>query len=224
MAIDSFTVLLFGLLIKIVLGAMFMAFWLRNRSAPWFAWWSATLVIGSVASFFYMVFGIDSFIGVSLGNATLIASVTCCWQGARAFNRRLPLWGTLLLTPALWLTACTVDGFATNIPYRLVLSSSLIASLLALSAAEFWRGRAEPLPSRWPIIAIFISFACIFAIRLPLIDIAPFPFGTLPAEPGWLGAFNLLMSRRPSCFRCCLCRSPRSVSSSTSAPKHIPIR
>jgi diguanylate cyclase (GGDEF)-like protein len=194
MAIDSFTVLLFGLLIKLVLGAMFMAFWLRNRSAPWFAWWAATLLLGAVTSSLYIVFGAENFISVALGNAILVASITCCWQGARTFNRRLPLWGTLLLTPALWLAACSVEGFATNIPYRVVLSSSLIAMLLVLSATEFWRGRAEPLPSRWPIIVIFISFGCIFAIRVPLIDVAPFPFGTLPGEPGWLGAFNLLMS------------------------------
>ena len=41
MPIDSFTVLLFGLLIKLVLGALFVAFWLKNRAAPWFGWWSA---------------------------------------------------------------------------------------------------------------------------------------------------------------------------------------
>ena len=73
MAIDSFTVLLFGLLIKIVLGAMFMVFWMRNRSAPWFAWWSATLLVGAVTSSLYIFFGADNFISVGLGNATLVA-------------------------------------------------------------------------------------------------------------------------------------------------------
>ena len=44
MPIDSFTVLVFALFIKIVLGALFVVFWLRSRTAPWFGWWSATLL------------------------------------------------------------------------------------------------------------------------------------------------------------------------------------
>jgi hypothetical protein len=47
MPIDSFTVLLFALLIKLVLGAMFLVFWWKNHSAPWFGWWSASLLLGS---------------------------------------------------------------------------------------------------------------------------------------------------------------------------------
>jgi len=58
---------------------------------------------------------------------------------------------------------------------------------------EFWRGRSERLPSRWPVIVILTSFALFFAARIPLIGVAPFPFGALPMEYGWVGAFNLLM-------------------------------
>ena len=58
---------------------------------------------------------------------------------------------------------------------------------------EFWRGRAERLPSRWPVIVIFGSFALLSCRRIPLIGMAPFPFGALPMQPGWLGAFNLVM-------------------------------
>jgi diguanylate cyclase (GGDEF)-like protein len=86
-----------------------------------------------------------------------------------------------------------LPDFLTNVSYRVILSSSLIAPLLALSAVEFWRGRAEPLPSRWPVIAIFASFALFFAARIPLLGMAPFPFGALPMQPGWVGVFNLAM-------------------------------
>ena len=55
MPIDSFTVLLFGLFIKLVLGALFVVFWLKNRAAPWFAWWSASLLLGGVTSALYML-------------------------------------------------------------------------------------------------------------------------------------------------------------------------
>ena len=193
MPIDSFTVLLFGLLIKLVLGALFVVFWLKNRAAPWFGWWSASLLLGGITSALYMWRGTESLISVGFGNAALIASFACCWQGARAFDWRRPLWIAVLALPALWLAVCFVPGFMTNIPYRIVVSSGLVAPLLVMAAVEFWRGRSERLPSRWPVIVILTSFALFFAARIPLIGVAPFPFGALPMEYGWVGAFNLLM-------------------------------
>jgi diguanylate cyclase (GGDEF)-like protein len=39
----------------------------------------------------------------------------------------------------------------------------------------------------------FTSLATIFAVRIPLIPVAPFPFGAQPAEPAYIAAFNLLL-------------------------------
>jgi diguanylate cyclase (GGDEF)-like protein len=193
MPIDSFTVLLFGLFIKIVPGVLFLVFWLQTRSAPWFGWWSASLLLGSCTSALYMWRGPDSLLSVGVGNAMLLASFACCWQGARSFDRRPPLWSPVLVIPPLWLAVCFVPDFLASVPHRVILSSSMIAPLLAMAAFEFWRGRAEQLPSRWPVIATFGLFALLFAARIPLVGVAPFPFGALPIQPGWLGAFNLAM-------------------------------
>jgi diguanylate cyclase (GGDEF)-like protein len=193
MPIDSFTVLLFGLFMKLVLGALFVAFWLKTRAAPWFGWWSLSMLFGAITSALYMWRGADSLASVGLGNAALIISCACCWHGARAFDRRRPLWSAVLAPPALWLAACFAPGFLANVPYRIVLSTILIAPMLGMAAVEFWRGRSEQLPSRWPVVAIFISFALFFVVRIPLIGLAPFPFGGLPMEYSWLGAFNLVM-------------------------------
>jgi diguanylate cyclase (GGDEF)-like protein len=193
MPIDSFTVVLFGLLIKLLLGGMFVVFWFKN-SALCFAWWSATLLLGSITSLLYLVRGLNpDFLAVGIGNACMIAGLGCCWQGARAFDGRRPFWSPVLVAPALWIAVCLTPGFIHNTSARVVMSSLLIAPALAMSAVEFWRGRAERLPSRWPVIVIFGSFASTFAIRIPLVGVLPFPFGSVPTEPGWLGAFNLLM-------------------------------
>ncbi len=193
MLIDSFTVLLFALVIKLVLGALFLVFWWKHRNAPWFGWWSATLLLGSLTSVLYILHGIDSLLSVGLGVGILTASIACCWQGARAFDHRRPLWSPVLVPGVLWFAACLVPAVLANVALRIVVSSCLIAPMLLLTAFEFWRGRVERLPSRWPIIVIFCSFALFFAIRVPLIWSAPYPFGALPTQPGWLGAFNLLM-------------------------------
>jgi diguanylate cyclase (GGDEF)-like protein len=193
MPIDTFTVLLFGLFIKLVLGVLFVVFWLKNRRTPWFGWWSLSLLLGSLTSVLYMWRGPDSLLSVGIGNAAMMGSFACCWQGARAFHLRPPLWSPVLLAPLLWLAVCFTPDFVASISTRVIVSSAFIAPLLAMAAFEFWRGRAERLPSRWPVIVIFAFFALFFAARIPLVGVAPFPFGALPTQAGWLGAFNLAM-------------------------------
>ncbi len=99
----------------------------------------------------------------------------------------------MLAAPILWLAACLVPAFIENVAYRVALSSVLLSPLLAITAVEFWRGRAERLPSRLPVVLLFVSLALIFAVRIPLIGIAPYPFGAQPGEPHWLAAFNFVV-------------------------------
>jgi diguanylate cyclase (GGDEF)-like protein len=192
MYIDAFTVLLSGLFVKLVLAGLFLVLWLGNRRAKWFLWWSGTFFLGSLASLLFVArdFG-PAFFAAAV--ASLVAGVACAWQGARAFEKRPPLWIFVAAPPAIWLAACVVPGFVEIVAYRVIVSSALLGSLFGMTAFEFWRGRGEKLPSRWTVIALFSSLAAIFALRIPLIGVAPFPFGALPAEPAWVAAFNLLM-------------------------------
>src|SRR6185436_1991440 len=102
MQIDSYTVLLFGLAVKGLLGVLFLYFWFRDRQTP-FGWWSATLLLGAATTAFFMLRGAS----------------------------------------ALWVAACLVPGFLENEAARVVVSSLIIAPLLAMSGVEFWRGRDE---------------------------------------------------------------------------------
>jgi diguanylate cyclase (GGDEF)-like protein len=43
------------------------------------------------------------------------------------------------------------------------------------------------------VIALFATFALVFAIRIPLVGMAPFPFGALPEQPNAVAIFNVLM-------------------------------
>ena len=194
MQIDSFTVLLFGLFIKAVLGGLFLVFWLKQRSATWYAWWSGALFLACAATLIFATrgFAADIF-AIGIGNMALIAAIACSWQAARVFDRRPALWLPLLAAPALWFVACLIPAFIENVAYRVVFSSLIIATLLILTAAEFWRGRDERLPSRRPVIVLFSTLALFFATRIPLVGVLPFPFGALPMQTGSVGAFNLIM-------------------------------
>jgi diguanylate cyclase (GGDEF)-like protein len=194
MQIDSLTVLIFGLLIKLVLGALFLGFWIADRRAPWYGWWATALLAGCVASALYILrSATPDLVSVGFGNGALIFAYGCAWQAARVFDRRPPLWLPLLGAPAIWLAACAAPALYGSGPFRVMLSTLLIAPMLAMTAVEFWRGRAERLPSRWPMIALFAILAVFFASRLTILAVLPFPFGTLDPRQGWVGLFNLVM-------------------------------
>ncbi|MGE3148238.1 MAG: GGDEF domain-containing protein [Pseudorhodoplanes sp.] len=194
MQIDAFTVLFFGLFVKALLGFLFLLFWMKDRSVRCFGWWATTLFLAAGATAFFMLRGFTAdLLSIGLGNIILIAAFACCWQGARTFDGRPALWWPVFAMPAVWLALCLVPGFMENVVYRIFASSLLVAPILALCAYEFWRGRAEALPSRWPVIILFSSFALFFLTRIPLINVLPFPFGALPIEPGWVAGFNLVL-------------------------------
>ena len=191
MYIDGPTVHLFTLFVKLLLAGLFLGFWLKNRRMTWFAWWSASFLFGCAANIAVMFYGLDdNYLAVGVAGAGLIVALLCCWNGARVFERREPMWLPTLALPVIWLAACFVPDFTQAMPYRVVLSSILLAIPPALTSYEFWRGREERLPSRWMIVALFVSLALIFAGRIPLLAVAPYPFGALPGEPAWVGAFN----------------------------------
>lgn len=194
MQIDGYTVVFCGILIRTLLAILFLAFWLKDRRATWFAWWSATFLLGDLVALFYLR---SEFAVASPASgfmvAALIAGSACCWQGARVFEGRAPFWLPVLGLPALWLLACLIPGFIENLSYRVVLSSLLLAPLLAMTAFEFRRGRQEKLPSRKAIIALFAFLAAFFASRIALVGVAPYPFGALPMQMNWLAAFSLVL-------------------------------
>ena len=193
MQIDASTVLVFGLFVKVLLGALFLIFWLHDRRAIWFVWWSATYSFGTLAALVFMVRGFSGeLFAIGAGVAALIAAFGCCWQGARAFERRRPLWIPLLLAPCIWIGVCLTPGFLDNLHARVIVSSLLLAPLIAMSGVELWRGRDEPLVSRKPAVVLFGTLSLLLASRIVFVDTLPFPFGALPTQGAWIAGFNLL--------------------------------
>jgi diguanylate cyclase (GGDEF)-like protein len=194
MSIDADTILLSGVLIKALLCVLFFVFWLYDRRATCFLWWCAAYGLGTLAAAVFLLRGFaGEMFAIGAGVGALIATFGSVWQGARAFDDRRPLWLAFVGAPCLWLLVCLVPGFLDDLRVRVVVSSLLIAPLIAMSAVEFWRGRDEPLLSRWPTIVLFSSLALLFASRILFVDLLPFPFGALPVQPAWVGLFTLIV-------------------------------
>lgn len=193
MQIDSSTVLLSGIFVKALIAVLFLIFWIHDRRSTWFAWLCGSFFFATVATSIFLLRGFaGELFSIGIGVAALIMAVSFGWQGARAFNRRQPVWVLALLAPAPWLAACLVPGFLENLHYRVYLSSLLVSLPIAMAAIEFWRDRAERLLSRWPVIGVLGSLALVFVARILFVDSLPFPFGALPQHPSSVAAFNLI--------------------------------
>src|SRR5262249_7152377 len=46
--------------------------------------------------------------------------------------------------------------------------------LAAATAEEFWRGRAEPLLSRWPTVVVLLAYAAVLLAQIPATSLMPF--------------------------------------------------
>jgi diguanylate cyclase (GGDEF)-like protein len=79
----------------------------------------------------------------------------------------------VLAAPGLWLAASSVPAFAADLNFRVLLVSTLMAMLTAATAEEFWRGRAEPLMSRWPTVCVLLAYAAALLARIPATLLSP---------------------------------------------------
>ncbi|MEO8882743.1 MAG: GGDEF domain-containing protein [Devosia sp.] len=176
------------------LGLQSLFFWIRDRQAPWLAWFGLALLWGSAAVLIYLVpaRGPD-FLQLGLGNALRIGGFAFLWHCTRTFAGRRPEHLVLLLAVAIWLALCSLPAFLGNMPLRVVGGSVFIAAFCGLAAWELWRIRAEPLPSLRPAMWAFASFTIVTLLRIPLVNAAPFPVGALPLDGRWAAGFGLVV-------------------------------
>ena len=194
MQLDNFTILVAGCAVLMLQGAMFMFFWARDRRAVWLLWWGLPFVFGGAALSLNMRPGWDAdFLAISIGNAARMLALGCLWQGVRLFmGRKLLLW-PLLAVLVGWPALCAMPWISDNMLVRVMLVSSINGAFCALSAFELHRDRSEALPSRFPLLVTFTSFATLMFIRAAMAGITPFPMGAGPMSPVWFGVLILLI-------------------------------
>ena len=70
---------------------------------------------------------------------------------------------------------------------RVLLSSGIITAYTWATAYEFWRGRSEPLVSRWPAIFMLFAHGALYLLRTPFGAMLPWsPTGNEVFESVWL--------------------------------------
>jgi diguanylate cyclase (GGDEF)-like protein len=92
----------------------------------------------------------------------------------------------IALGPVAWIIMAHLPAIGGDLQLRILLSSGIITSYTWLTACEFWRGRSEPLVSRWPAILMLFAHGALFLLRTPLVLMLPWAPGSQVHESVWL--------------------------------------
>jgi diguanylate cyclase (GGDEF)-like protein len=187
MNLDANTLFIVAIYVEALLGLLLLFVWVQNTQIQAVAWWGCAHLMRSGSIVLFGMYGeVSDLISIDLANAILFLSFGVTWTGARVFDNRVPLPAYLLAGPLLWFFVSRVPYFAVTLELRVLLSCGIIAAYTWLTAYEFWRGRSEPLVSRWPAIFMLFAHGSLFLLRTPLAGMLPWlPTGQV-VQSVWL--------------------------------------
>lgn len=170
MNLDVSTLFSVTVLVMALLGILLIGTWLQNRGMRALAWWGAAYLVGGMSIWLLGARGgtIQDLLSIDIANALLFVACGLTWSGARLFDGRGVKPVAMLIGTFMWVGACQIPGFMASLDARVVLSSIIISGYTMVIAFEFWRGRGEPLGSRWPAIVVLAAHACLFMLRIPI--------------------------------------------------------
>jgi diguanylate cyclase (GGDEF)-like protein len=157
--------------IAVTLGALILFSWVqggRNRNFYLALWACGDIVGGFAASLWFGRGVLPDFLSINIGTGTIALAYGVMVASARDFGgrRTSPAW--VAAGALLWLIACGYPAFYASQTARVVLMSTVLSIYSAATAFEFWRGRAERLPSRMPAVGFLLVHAAACALRIPV--------------------------------------------------------
>jgi diguanylate cyclase (GGDEF)-like protein len=162
--------------------------WAQNTSITAVAWWGFADLLRAASVMLFGLYGtVTDLISIDLANVILFTAFALTWTGARLFDHRKPRLILMLAGALVWLIAGRIPGFANSYELRVLLSSGIITAYTWATAYEFWRGRSEPLVSRWPAIFMLFAHGALYLLRTPFGAMLPWlPTSNQMFESVWL--------------------------------------
>ncbi len=192
MAFEVNTLFLLTIDVEAILGLLLLLVWVQNTRVTAVAWWACAHLMRSASVMLYGLYGaVPDLISIDLSNVILFSAFGVTWNGARVFNGRAALPGSLITGAVLWLFASQWSGFEAGAEARGQLSAMIVAAYIWLTAYEFWRGRSEPLVSRWPAIVLFATHGAMFLLRTPLNELLHDKDSDQMLANAWLSVLSL---------------------------------
>jgi diguanylate cyclase (GGDEF)-like protein len=187
MSLDVNTLFTVAVYVEALLGLLLLFAWAQNLQIRAVAWWGfAHLMRAGSIALFGTYGATPDLVSIDLANAILFLSFAVTWTGARVFDGREIMPAYIIAGPLLWFSISHLPAFKQDLDLRALLSCGIVTSYTWLAAYEFWRGRAEPLVSRWPTVFMLFAHGSLFLLRTPLARTLPWtPEGTV-ADSVWM--------------------------------------
>jgi diguanylate cyclase (GGDEF)-like protein len=159
MLLDGVTLMVAGCFVAALAGVLLVGSWLQSRSTPALLWWGAGHFVNAVGvALLTLGLAVLAPPVIVAGAGIVVVSMLLYWTGTRVFVRR---------SPAPWIAAGCMAAFGAAAAGTLAYGARpsvaamfvLTFILLALSCSDLWRARAERLPARWGLIAVFALHA-----------------------------------------------------------------
>ena len=188
MNLDVNTLFLVTIYVEAILGLLLLFVWAQNTAISAVAWWGFAHLLRAASVMLFGLYGsVSDLISIDFANTLLLNSFALTWTGARVFDHQRPQPILLFGGAAVWLIACRIPGFAQAYDVRVLMASAIITTYTWATAYEFWRGRNEPLVSRWPAIFMLFAHGALYLLRTPLGAILPWsPTGNQVFASVWL--------------------------------------
>jgi diguanylate cyclase (GGDEF)-like protein len=169
MSLDVNTLFLVTIYVEAILGLLLLFAWVQNPSIRAVAWWgSAHLLRAGSIALFGLYGTAPDFVSIDIANALLITAFAVTWMGARVFDGRRVRLPALFAGAAGWTVIGQLMPYSQMADAGVLASSGIIATYTWLTAYEFWRGRSEPLVSRWPAIFMLFAHGSLYLLRTPV--------------------------------------------------------
>lgn len=167
-ALDTTTLFAANTLILWVMAvALAVAGWGRSHEPYWRSWVVANVVLGAALAVFIFEPGLPPVLIAILPNALLVLGMSLRWRAAREFSgRNASIW--LVWGPVLVFMACVAPFANSSYALAFTLANLVLAVLAGAVAWEFWRDRADGLPSRYALVAAYVLMGASFGWRIGL--------------------------------------------------------
>jgi diguanylate cyclase (GGDEF)-like protein len=188
MNLDVNTLFLVTIYVEAILGLLLLFAWVQNTAIHAVAWWGFADLLRAASVVLFGLYGsVPDVVSIDVANALLFTAFALTWTGARVFDHRRPQPVLLFGGAALWLVLCRTPSVADSWDVRVLLSSGIITAYIWATAYEFWRGRGEPLVSRWPAIFMLFAHGALYLLRTPFGAMLPWsPTGNEVFESVWM--------------------------------------
>lgn len=188
MNLDVNTLFLVTIYVEVILGLLLLFAWVQNTTITAVVWWGFAHLLRAASVVLFGLYGsAPDIVSIDIANALLFTAFAVTWTGARVFDHLKPQPLLLFGGAAVWLVLCRAPLVADSFNMRVLVSSGIITAYTWATAYEFWRGRSEPLVSRWPAIFMLFAHGALYLLRTPFGAMLPWsPTSNEVFESVWL--------------------------------------